>query len=211
VSLEKIAYWGLGSQMSQRLTPFPKDLLVLDLETTGRDPVLHSTIEIGAVLLDRHTLEEIRAWSVLIKQQEGNGFEPRSMQEHGRSFQFVDNRGLNAKDAVQQFFDVFGTDYLLTGWNIGFDVEFFRELLRRAGLADKFTMIDYHRVDVWSIAQFLKSTGWFQNDVSSFSCLCEELGLPRSKAHRGLEDAQLTARALRRLVTIGAQEPAITS
>jgi DNA polymerase III epsilon subunit-like protein len=52
--------------------------------------------------------------------------------------------------------------------------------------------------------------GWFQNDVSSVSCLCEELGLPRSKAHRGLEDAQLTAMALRRLVTIGSQEPVAT-
>jgi DNA polymerase III epsilon subunit-like protein len=191
----------------QSLTPFPKDLLVLDLETTGRDPELHSTIEIGAVLLDKNTLEEIRAWSALIKQQEGNSFEPRSMAQHGRSFHQIDNRGLDPKEAVQQFFDVFGADYILTGWNIGFDVEFFRELLRRTGFSDRFHLIDYHRLDIWSIAQFLRSMGWFHNDVSSFSCLCEELALSRSHAHRGLEDAQLTAMALRRLVNISSRDP----
>lgn len=190
--------------MPQLGSPFPKDLLVLDLETTGRDPEQHSTIEIGAVLLDKSSLNELKSFSVLVKRQETNGTESRAMQLHGRSLADI-QRGQEASDAVREFLEKFGTDYLIAGWNVAFDIEFLRALLRRTGNGDLFYAVDYHRVDVWSIAQFLKSIGWFQNDVSSLSCLCEELGLPRSLTHSGLEDARLTATALRRLVEISAQ------
>jgi DNA polymerase III epsilon subunit-like protein len=178
---------------------FPKDLLVLDLETTGTDPSLHSTIEIGAVLLDRDTLQEIKRWSAIIKRQESNGTNPQSMALHGISLQEIE-RGKDAKDAVDEFLSTFGTDYLLAGWNIGFDVQFLRALFRHTGHTDAFDKIDYHRVDVWSIAQFLKSMGILHRDVTSLSCLCEELGLSRPKVHSGFEDARITAVALRLLV-----------
>ena len=180
---------------------FPKNLLVFDLETTGIDPLLHSTIEIGAVLLDRHSLEEIKAWSAVVRRQERNRTNPQSMDVHGLSIQQIKN-GKDGKAAVDEFLGVFGTDYLLAGWNIGFDVQFLRTLFHRTGYADDFDKIDYHRVDVWSIAQFLKSIGIFHGDVSSLSCLCEQLGLSRSKAHSGLEDARITASALRQLVQL---------
>jgi DNA polymerase III epsilon subunit-like protein len=186
--------------MPQVSVAFPKDLLVLDLETTGTDPVVHSTIEIGAVLLDRRTLEEKKAWSTVIKRQENNGTNPRSMALHGKSLSDIRKAGKDARQAVEEFLGYFGTDYLLAGWNIGFDVQFFRALLRHTGHTEAFEAIDYHRLDVWSLAQFLKSIGLFESDVSSLSCLCEQLGLPRSKAHSGLEDARITATALRRLL-----------
>jgi len=187
--------------------PFPKNLLVLDLETTGRDPAVHSTIEMGAVLLDRRSLEEVKSWSSVIKRQENNGTESYAMALHGRSLGEIES-GLDAKEAVQEFLKVFGTDYLLTGWNIGFDVQFLRALLRHTGFIDVFDTIDYHRIDVWSIAQFLKSVGWFQKDVSSLSCLCRQLGLARSETHSALEDARLAATALRGLIAITSKTPA---
>ncbi len=187
--------------MPQLSTPFPKDLLVLDLETTGTDPALHSTIEVGAILLDRHTLEEVKAWSAVIRRQERNGTNAQSMALHGLSLDDI-KRGMEPKRAIEEFLETFGTDYLLAGWNVGFDVQFLRALLRHTGHIDVFDAIDYHRLDVWSIAQFLNTIGLFQSDVSSLSCLCEQLGLPRSKAHSGLEDARITATALRRLVQL---------
>jgi DNA polymerase-3 subunit epsilon len=186
-------------------TPFPKNLLVLDLETTGRDPIVHSTIEIGAVLLDRESLEEIDSWSALVRRQERNGTDTRAMMLHGRSLEEIEG-GKDAKDAVAEFLSRFGTDYLVAGWNVGFDVQFLRALLRSTGNNEAFDKIDYHRVDVWGIAQFLKTIGWFKSDVSSLSCLCQELGLSRAEAHSGLEDARLTATALRRLVEISSRE-----
>jgi DNA polymerase-3 subunit epsilon len=186
---------------------FPKNLLVLDLETTGRDPEVHSTIEIGVVLLDGNTLEEIDSWSTLIKRQEANSTDQAAMLLHGRTPREIES-GKDAKEAVEELLSRFGTDYLIAGWNVGFDVQFLRTLLRKTGHHDAFTQIDYHRVDVWSIAQFLKSIGWFHNDVSSLSCLCEELGLPRARAHSGLEDARVTAAALRRLVEMSSREVA---
>jgi DNA polymerase III subunit epsilon len=181
---------------------FPKDLLVIDLETTGTDPTLHSTIEIGAVLLNARDLTEIKSWSSgLIQRQETNETIYRSMALHGHSLAEISN-GRDAREVIDEFFKEFGLDFIFAGWNIGFDVQFFRALLRYSGFNDRFDEIDYHRVDVWSLAQFLKSVGWFQNDVTSLTCLCEELGLPRSKAHSGLEDAKITAEALRRLVKI---------
>lgn len=191
--------FGVSPQLN---TPFPKDLLVLDLETTGTDPVLHSTIEIGAVLLDRTTLEEKKAWSAVIKRQEKNGTNPQSMALHGKSLGEIRKTGKDAKEAVEEFLEHFGTDYLLAGWNVGFDVQFLRALLRRTGHVGVFDAIDYHRLDVWSLAQFLQSMGVFHSDVSSLSCLCEQLGLPRSKTHSGLEDARITATALRKLIEL---------
>ncbi len=181
--------------------PFPKNLLVIDVETTGTDPGLHSTVQIGAVLLDRYTLEEVKEWSAIIKRQEKNPANPASMSLHGLTVEQIAN-GKDAKYAITEFLETFGTDYLLAGWNVGFDVQFFRALFRHAGLADAFDQIDYHRVDVWSIAQFLKSMGMFHSDVSSLSCLCEQLGLRRSKAHSGLEDAKITATALKKLIQL---------
>lgn len=178
---------------------FPKNLLVLDLETTGIDPRIHSTIEIGAVLLDRLSLAEIKAWRTVIKRQERNRTDPQSMALHGLSSHDIKN-GKDPKTAVDEFLDVFGTDYLLAGWNIGFDVQFLKALFCRTGHNDDFDKIDYHRVDVWSIAQVFKSIGIFQGDVSSLSRLCEQLGLSRSRTHSGLEDARITASALRKLV-----------
>lgn len=184
---------------------FPKNLLVLDLETTGRDPEIHSTIEIGAVLLDRHTLEEIDSWSAVIRRQERNGTDRKAMLLHGRSLAEIES-GKDAGEAIRELLDRFGTDYLIAGWNVGFDVQFLRALLRKTGHSDVFDKIDYHRVDVWAIAQFLKSIGVFKKDVSSLSCLCEELGLTRVRAHSGLEDARATAAALRRLVEMSSRE-----
>jgi DNA polymerase-3 subunit alpha (Gram-positive type) len=181
--------------------PFPRDLLVLDLETTGADPALHSTIDIGAILLERSSLNELRSWSALIKRQENNDPEAYAMALHGRSQEELQN-ARDPEKAVQEFLDVFGTDYILTGWNIGFDVQFFRALLRSTGHIGAFNEIDYHRLDVWSTAQFLRSIGWLKNDISSLSSLCADLKLPRSQYHTGLEDARLTATVLRRLVEI---------
>lgn len=180
---------------------FPKNLLVLDLETTGIDPSLHSTIEIGAVLLDRYSLQEINSWSRVIKRQERNGINPQSMTLHGLSLQQIES-GKDPKAAVDEFLRIFGTDYLLAGWNIGFDVQFLRTLFRRTKHSEDFARIDYHRVDVWSIAQFVKSIGVFYGDVSSLSSLCVELGLSRPRTHSGLGDARVTAEALRKLVQL---------
>jgi DNA polymerase-3 subunit alpha (Gram-positive type) len=187
--------------METLASPFPKNLLVLDLETTGADPALHSTIDIGAVLLERSTLNELRSWSALIKRQETNETEAYAMALHGHSMEELQN-ARDPKEAVGEFLNVFGTDYILTGWNIGFDVQFFRALLRRTGYIGAFNEIDYHRLDVWSNAQFLRSIGWLKSDISSLTCLCKDLELPRSQCHTGLEDARLTATVLRRLVEI---------
>jgi DNA polymerase-3 subunit alpha (Gram-positive type) len=181
--------------------PFPKDLFVLDLETTGADPALHSTIDIGAVLLEKSSLDELRSWSALIKRQETNETEAYAMSLHGRSQEEL-QEARDPEEAVKEFLSVFGTDYILTGWNIGFDVQFFRALLRRTGYIGAFNEIDYHRLDVWSTAQFLKSIGWLKSDISSLSGLCKDLDLPRSQCHTGLEDARSTATVLRRLVEI---------
>ena len=187
--------------MQMLVSPFPRDLLVIDLETTGADPALHSTIDIGAVLLDKKSLDELKSWSVLIKRQETNETSAYAMSLHGHTNDELQN-GRDPEGAVEEFLEFFGTNYILTGWNVGFDVQFLRALLRRTGRIGAFDEIDYHRLDVWSTAQFLRSIGWLKSDISSLSCLCADLGLPRSQCHTGLEDARLTASVLRRLVEI---------
>lgn len=45
----------------------PKDILLIDLETSGLDSSVHDIIQIGAVLLDRKTLKEKKAFSSFVK------------------------------------------------------------------------------------------------------------------------------------------------
>ena len=46
---------------------FKKDLLLIDLETTGLEAGRHEIIQVAAVLLDKKTLKEKEAFSSYVK------------------------------------------------------------------------------------------------------------------------------------------------
>src|SRR5258707_1055097 len=78
-----------GSVTRIPVQPFTRNLLVLDVETTGSDPLTHEIVEIGAVLLDRATLAPVRNFDSLVRPNSLSQADPKAMEIHGLSFQLL--------------------------------------------------------------------------------------------------------------------------
>jgi DNA polymerase III epsilon subunit family exonuclease len=185
--------------------PFVKDLLVLDLETTGRDPLVHEVLEIGALFLDRTTLVTKKTFHSLLRPRHLDQADPASMRIHGLSEEQL-RSAPDASEVVERFLDSFGTDFILCGWNIGFDSLFLGELLKKTGRNSELRSIDYHLLDLWTLANWTRVVGRIDFPSSSLSQLCEAWGLSRSLLHSALEDACLCAEVLRKLTATLTEE-----
>jgi DNA polymerase III epsilon subunit-like protein len=112
-----------------------RKVLVVDVETTGLDPVKNACIELGAVMLDE-TLAITQQFSSLVAPWDGaitveeamkvNCIDPISLRE-----------APSISDVVRRFHEEFcqeGDIPLLAGWNVWLDASFLRDLYRRASL-----------------------------------------------------------------------------
>lgn len=173
-------------------TSLTQPLLIIDVETTGTDPVRHACIEIGAVLLDQH-LQITKEFSTLVRPWPDAELDPEAIAVHG-----IHSDELRAAPtigtAVTNFstFASLDTPPILAGWNVWFDVSFLRELYRRA---QKPWVFGHRFLDVQSIAAFCARFA-FRSQSSHIRDLLQE-----SQTHRALGDALHTARILRMLAS----------
>lgn len=165
------------------------EILILDVETTGFDPMRHACIEVGAVLLDLN-LQPISEFSSLIAPWPGAVIEGASMEVNKISVSLLRTAPAIA-DAIEKFTDTFGLHQrapLIGGWNVSFDVMFLRTLYERAERKWPFS----HRVlDVQSVVSFHSSLA----SVSQQEFIKRTFG--EQQTHRALDDARHTGRILR--------------
>lgn len=124
-----------------------RNLLFIDVETTGLSLIEHEIIEIGCVLVDGKTLEVLKTLEIKIKPQhiekasksgiEVSGYTPES---------WVD--ALPISQALQKLVD-FAPDALIAGWKVDFDWNFINKALEENKIEHTF---DYHLLDVISLA-----------------------------------------------------------
>jgi len=158
-----------------------KQLVALDLETTGLDPERDAVIEVGAV---RFRGERIEAtWSSLVNP--GRPLPPFITQLTGISDDMLAGAPRLA-EVLPDLRAFVGQDPLL-GHNVGFDVAF----LRRKGL------FGYNEtLDTFDLASVLLPTAGRYR----LAALASALGIPVLSQHRGLDDAQTTRAVFLRLV-----------
>ena len=156
-----------------------REFVVVDVETTGRDPKLADLVEIGAVRIRGG--EVVDRWSTLV-----NAGRPIiGAQMHGLTDADVAGAP-NPKDAAQQFLDWAG-DALIVGHNVGFDLGFLE-----AALGDyRFEFGRY--IDTLVLAR----EGYPEwGDSYKLADLARFFGIGLENGHRALPDAEATAALL---------------
>ena len=163
----------------------------IDLETTGVDLYEDYPIQVGAVLVDLSDHSVIKEFTSLIRPPEAVSSTDAAYAIHGiGDEQLV--KAPPAADVLSSFFAEMGTDYRFGGWNICFDVGFFRRMCHEAGMDSTFCRVNHRHLDVQSIAQFLRIAGALPAELLSLSDLGSHYGIGRGERHDALEDAHLT-------------------
>lgn len=122
-------------------------MIILDVETTGTNPLMHSLVSIGAVDFTHPHIqfyEECRIW-------DGAHIEPEALQVNGYSGdEIIDLRKQSETDLVNHFLQWLHDrdDMVIAGMNISFDIHFIEAAARRAGESAE---LSHRSIDLHSI------------------------------------------------------------
>lgn len=163
-----------------------RDFIVFDLETTGRNPLAHEIIEIGAIRVSPD-LRAIRGeFNEKITPTHIETAEPEALVVNGYT---ADTWGgaSSLTDSLARFAE-FCRDGQLAGYNVAFDWMFLKHALYQYRIE---LVADYHVFDIMSavraVSNYHSPTGtWRLRDVSRMY----EIG-QQAETHRAIDDATL--------------------
>jgi DNA polymerase III epsilon subunit family exonuclease len=157
------------------------DFVVVDVETTGRDPKVADLIEIGAVRVSHG--EIVDRFSTFVSPARAIF----GAQMHGITDADVANAP-TAREAVEKFLE-FAGETPLVGHNVGFDLGFLAE-----ALGEPMKFVGATSYDTLAIAR----EGYPDLESYKLGDIARFLGVTVETAHRGLADAETTATILLR-------------
>jgi hypothetical protein len=166
---------------------FLKNILVIDFEGVSGEPT-----QIGAVLLDKESLEEKDSFCSYIymdmKGQKG---------ERDNITQEMLIGAPSQAEVGKMVFDKFGTDIFLASWVARIDYEDFNKIIMAANI-DK-NLYDYHFFDIWPITYAHLAKRGYDGPVNS-DPLFREFGIKQREYHDALADARIAASILRKIM-----------
>ena len=162
--------------------------IVLDIETTGLDPISDGIIELGALKIDESG-KELETFHQYINPNIPIG--PEAEYIHGLSNLFIKNNGKAVMEVLPVFYD-FCEDCALVGQNIlGFDILFINKHLKEIAypaLTNKmWDTLEMARNKIKNVPNYRLGT------------IASALGVPYANAHRALGDVQTTKEVFLRL------------
>lgn len=153
--------------------------IILDIETTGLDPKLSATIEIGAVKLCEGTV--IDHYEALIKPRVA--VDAGAFATHGLSDEFLLANGRPPLEVFREFFQWIDGGTLVAHHGIGFDFPFLAEECERYQIERP----PLRLLDSLILARRLLSVS---DGGFSLKALCHKYCIVNEKAHRALSDAR---------------------
>jgi|SRR3989338_4342077 len=180
---------------------FSKDLLIIDLETTGLDLDKHEIIQIAAVLLDRKTLKEKASFSSFVKPKDWDKRDPEAMAVNKISFSALKGAPTLAQ-VVKKFNKEFKASEVITA-NYGgiLDFTFLRAAYKKNGLRYPF---DYHVFNIWPLCySYIAQNGKFTSKKKFPGFGLEDLAKKfklSAQTHNALDDCRLEAEVLRKII-----------
>lgn len=181
---------------------FNKDLLLIDIESTGTNVAKHEIIQIAAILLDKKTLKEKGVFSTFIKPRKWKQQDPEAMAVNGITLAQVKNAP-PLRQALQQLVKTFGTSVIVTVYAGNLDVVFFTAAFREQNMRYPY---DYHTFDIWSLCYNYMARRHKLTDRKKFAGFSMEsvakhfrIPLP-ARRHQALIDCQIEAEVLRALM-----------
>ena len=174
---------------------FARDLLLIDIETTGPNPEKDFPIQLAAVLLDRDNLLEKLAFNTYIKHPFSQTTNDRIVETLGIPKETW-MRSPNLKTVVTEFKSVFQHSVTIASQNI-VNVNFLKESFKRAGVSYEF---DYHILELWTIG-YLYMAKQNIRKLPTAETVAELFKLTREKDHDALANCRFHADILRKLVS----------
>ena len=151
--------------------------------------------QIGAVLLDKETLEEKGNFSSYIYAD----LKGRVGLKSGITQEMLVGAPSQA-EVGKMLFEKFGTDYLIGSWVANLDTRHFVTLLTAAGHGpDIWKEFDYHVLDIWPTAYIYLLKQGYEGGMNS-EAIFQEFGAKPRGLHDALEDCRIAADVLRKIV-----------
>lgn len=160
-----------GKKAKEKIKPY----VIIDLETTGLDPINDRIIEIGAIRIG----EEIQEYSTVVKQEIDLSEKIRNLT--GISYDEI-KKGKDEKIAINDLIDFIDENTIL-GYNINFDIKFINESLKRQGKSKVNNM-------TYDVMKFVKNDKLFLKNYKLETVL-KEYGIQAVVPHRALEDVKI--------------------
>lgn len=176
------------------------NICFIDFETTGIDVFKDNPIEFGAVLVNEKN-EIVAEFHSYLALRTKRKFSAQSKLIHGLDESKL-NEAPEQNKMLTKFFEEFGTDYRFAGWNINFDVSFFRRICHLNNFMREYNKIYHRHIDVQSISYFLSQKNIMLEREKSLSDLADYFGLERQEKHSAIEDAKLTFEVYKKLMAI---------
>ncbi|MDP4001062.1 MAG: exonuclease domain-containing protein [bacterium] len=173
---------------------FAKDILIIDFE--GRK----HPVQIGAVLLDKETLEEKDSFvSYIYADLEGV-----PVKKSGITQEMI-NDAPRPTGVGKMVYEKFGSDIFLASFVQNLDIAHFRTMMAAAKIDfmesdTSFKKYDFHILDIWPAAYIHALKNGYTGGTGSEE-LFQYFGAKPRGLHNALEDCRITADVLRKIVS----------
>jgi DNA polymerase III epsilon subunit family exonuclease len=161
-------------------TDAKRELVVIDVETTGTDPKMSDLVEVAAVKIKGTKV--VDRWSTFVNP----GRPIVGNQMHGITDKDVKGAP-SPKEAAEKLLAFIGPDALVVGHNVGFDIGFIEE-----AMGDGFRVRPGSYIDTLVIAR----EGYPGSESYKLPDLARFFGVELTQSHRALPDAEATANLL---------------
>ncbi len=172
---------------------FSKDILVIDFEGV-RHPV-----QVGAVLLDKETLEEKDNFLSYIYADLGE----KIVKKSGITQETI-NDAPRPEEIGKMLYEKFGSNVFIGSWVQSLDISHFANLMSKANIdftegPINFSKYDFHVLDIWPAAYIHALKNGYTGGVGSEE-LFQYFGAKPRDLHNALEDCRIAADVLRKII-----------
>lgn len=160
-----------------------KPYVIIDIETTGLDPMKDRIIEIGAIKIGK----ECQEYSSLIKQD-------IKLHEKIKNLTGISDedikQGSSEKVAINELLEFIGEN-ILVGYNISYDIKFLNEALKRQEKSKIKNM-------TYDVMKYVKNDKLFLKNYK-LETVMKEYQINSKLPHRALEDAKIIQKLIAKL------------
>jgi DNA polymerase III epsilon subunit-like protein len=181
-----------------------RSLVVIDLESSGKNPDTASMIQIGMVILDKNALKVSNGFSKYV-----NPYTPVWEEEaegvHKLSKGFLKQFGCDVGLALKQLEETIGDNlkhYNLAMWSNGWDIQLLRNAYQHSGREFPFSHRSY---DIASFVRiYLRANKMLGRDKAGLVNCARSLGIDTDPfaQHDAYHDALLAARVLQETILL---------
>jgi DNA polymerase III alpha subunit (gram-positive type) len=173
---------------------FARDILLVDIQTTGNNPEKDFALQIAAILLDKDNLLEKDNFSSYIKHPFSQTTNDQIVQTLGIPKEMW-MRSPNLKEVIQKFNAKFPLNVTLASQNTT-NILFLKDLYMQARVPYEF---DYHILELWTLAYVFFARQNLKK-IPTAETLATYFKVPRGNDHSAFDNCRLHAELLRKLM-----------